>query len=276
MPEAWQTATAGWRMSVPGTSVATMPAATPPVPEFERRWTNVDLSGARFHNVVLSGAKITGVWARDLVVDGDLRGLTVNGIDVMPYVEQRLAAEHPELGQIWSGDLDDLRAGWATVRAAWESTEAEVAALDEAMLHERVDDEYSYLETLRHLVFASDAWLRRCLLGETDFWYAGVPHDEMEPEVLELLPIDAAADPALDEVMAVRLDRRGVLDRLLAEATPDALAEHPPARERNGYPLDTSGRTVGECLRCIVNEEWWHHRYATRDLAVVRQGVAER
>ena len=257
-------------MSVRGASVAAMSRDTPPVPEPERRWTNVDLSGARFHNVVLSDARITGVWARDLVVDGDVERLTVNGIDVMPYVEQQLAARHPELAQLWSGDLDDLRAAWATVRSAWEATETQVATLDEGLLRRRVDDEWSYLETLRHLVFASDAWLRRCLLGETDFWYAGVPHDEMEPEVLDLLPLDAAADPALDEVMAVRLDRRAVLDRLLAVATPEALAGQPPARQHNGYPLDTSARPVGECLRCVVNEEFWHHRYATRDLAVLR------
>jgi hypothetical protein len=261
-------------MSVDGASVATMSRATPPVPESERRWINVDLSGARFHNVVLSGARITGVWARDVVVDGDVERLTVNGIDVMPYVRQQLGAQHPELEQTWSGDLDDLRAAWATIRAAWEATEREVSALDEALLHRRVDDEWSYLETLRHLVLASDAWLRRCLLGETDFWYAGVPHEEMEPEVLELLPLDPAADPPLDEVMAVRRDRREVLDRLLADLTPDALEEHPPERERNGYPLDTTKRSVGECLRCIVNEEFWHHRYATRDLAVLHSDRA--
>lgn len=242
---------------------------TPPVPEADRRWVNVDLSGSRFHNVDLSDTRITGAWIRDLTIDGDIRSLNVNGIDVMPYVEQQLFAQHPELDQIWSGRLDDLRAGWATVRATWEATEAEVARLDDAVLRERVDGEWSYLQTLRHLVFASDAWLRRCLLGETDFWPAGIAHDEMEPETLATLPIDAAADPTLDEAMAVRLDRRAVLDRLLAEATDELLADHPPARDEPGYPVDTTARTVGECLRCVVNEEWWHHRFATRDLAIL-------
>lgn len=243
--------------------------ATPPVPESERRWVDVDLSGARFHNVTLSGGKVTGAWASDLVLDGMFERLVVNDVDVMPYVEQELAARHPELGLLRTGDLDDLRAAWATTKALWEATEARVATFDPALLRERVDGEWSYLQTLRHLVFASDGWLRRCLLGLDDMWPAGVPHDEMEAEALVASRIDLDADPSLDEIMAVRLDRRALLDRLLAETTQDQLAEHPPARGRTGYPLETDQRTVAGCLRCVVGEEWWHHRFATRDLAVL-------
>src|SRR5690242_8064697 len=134
--------------------------ATSPVPESERRWIDVDLSGSRFHNVDLSGSKVTGAWADELVLDGSFERLVVNEVDVMPDVEQQLAARHPELGRIRTGDLDDLRAAWATTRAMWEETEARVATLDPALLRERVDGEWSYLQTLRHLVMASDAWLR--------------------------------------------------------------------------------------------------------------------
>jgi hypothetical protein len=33
------------------------------------------------------------------------------------------------------------------------------------LLHERIDGEYSFIETLRHLVFATDAWVRHAILG---------------------------------------------------------------------------------------------------------------
>ena len=258
-----------WAMSVPGDSVSDVLEPTSPVPEPDRRWVGVDLSGARFHNVDLSGAKLTGVWAREIVVDGAIERMTVNGIDVMPYVEQQLHERYPELGLTWSGDLDDLREAWRRIKATWAATEAEVATLDPALLERSVDGEYSYLQTLRHLVFASDAWLRRCLLGEDDYWPGGVVFEEMDPDALAALPIDRQAAPSLGEVMAVRRDRRAVLDRLLDEMTPERLAEHPPARDRNGYPPDTSKRTVLECLQCVVNEEWWHHSFAARDLAVL-------
>jgi hypothetical protein len=256
---------AAWQMSVPGVSVSDVLEPTSPVPEPDRRWVGVDLSGARFHNVDLSGARLTGVWAQEIVVDGAIERMTVNGIDVMPYVEQQLFARHPELGKIWTGDLDDLRDAWRTIRATWAATEAEVATLDPALLERSVDGEYSYLQTLRHLVFASDAWLRRCLLGDNDFWPGGVVFDEIDPEVRAVLPLDAGAAPSLDEVMAVRRDRRALLD----EMTPERLAEHPSVRDRAGYPPDTSKRTVLECLQCVVNEEWWHHSFAVRDLAVL-------
>jgi hypothetical protein len=46
--------------------------------------------------------------------------------------------------------------------------------------------------------------------------------------------------------------------------------------ERNCVPPDTPGHpgkdhTVLECLHVILKEEWQHHRYAVRDLAVLEK-----
>lgn len=38
--------------------------------------------------------------------------------------------------------------------------------MDPELLHERVEGEWSFIETLRHLVFATDAWVKRAILGE--------------------------------------------------------------------------------------------------------------
>jgi DinB superfamily len=34
------------------------------------------------------------------------------------------------------------------------------------LLHESVGGEWSFIETLRHLVFATDSWIRRAILGD--------------------------------------------------------------------------------------------------------------
>ena len=53
------------------------------------------------------------------------------------------------------------------IESLWSATKARAAALDEATLHERVDGEWSFLETLRHLIFVTDAWISGIVLGRT-------------------------------------------------------------------------------------------------------------
>lgn len=48
------------------------------------------------------------------------------------------------------------------------------------LLHERVDGAWSFIETLRHLVFATDAWVKRAMLGDASPYDAlDLPHTEM-------------------------------------------------------------------------------------------------
>ena len=32
--------------------------------------------------------------------------------------------------------------------------------------------------------------------------------------------------------------------------------------------------TVGDCIRVVMIEEWWHHHYADRDLAILSTSVS--
>ena len=43
-------------------------------------------------------------------------------------------------------------------------------ALDPAALHESVDGEWSFTETLRHLSYATAAWLHRAIQGDPSPW----------------------------------------------------------------------------------------------------------
>ena len=103
------------------------------------------------------------------------------------------------------------------------------------LLHERVEGEWSFIETLRHLVFATDAWVTRALLGEPSPWDPlDLPHDEMpdEPGV----PRDRAARPSLDEVLALRADRMATVRRVIADLTDERLAGMTEPVSEPGYP----------------------------------------
>ena len=135
-----------------------------------------------------------------------------------------------------------------------------------------MDGEWSFVETLRHLLFVHDAWLRRAVLGETDYDPLDLPHDEM-PD-LEGVPHDADARPALDHVLALREDRLAVARRFFDGLTDELLGSE-VAVTGPGYPEAGSYR-VPRCLHAVLDEEWWHRRFAERDLAVLEARVAER
>ena len=62
----------------------------------------------------------------------------------------------------------------------WAGTVNRARELDPALLHESVAGEWSFIETLRHLVFATDAWIRRAMLGDPSPWDPlDLPWDEM-------------------------------------------------------------------------------------------------
>ena len=135
------------------------------------------------------------------------------------------------------------------------------------LLHERVDDEWSFIETLRHLVFATDAWVRRAILGEPSPWDPlGLPHTEMSDE--PSIPVDLAARPSLDEVLALRADRMATVRQVLADLTDEKLAGRTEPVTEPGYPAPESF-AVRRCLQAILIEEWEHRLYAERDLDVL-------
>ena len=136
--------------------------------------------------------------------------------------------------------------------------------MDPELLHEQVDGEWSFIETLRHLVFATDAWVKRAILVEPSPWDPlDLPHDEMpdEPGV----PRDRGARPSLDEVLALRADRMATVRQVLADLTDEKLDGMTEPVAAPGYP-EAESFAVRRCLRAVLNEEWEHRLYAERDL----------
>ena len=225
------------------------------------RFDEVDLTGTRIHGAVLVDTKVTDAWVQSLELSGDIRSLVVNGVEVAGYVEAELRRRHPELEYLGSEDVPGIQRAWAKVQEIAAATIEVASALPPEALDESVDEEFSFLQTLRHLVFATDRWITGPVLGRSDHVHPlGYPYDGAPPEERE--PLDLDARPTFDEVLEVRAERMGFVDALVREATDESLAR--TVESPNGGTT-----TVGGCIRVVLTEEWWHHHYADRDLAVL-------
>jgi len=232
----------------------------------------VDLEGSFLRNVYLTGVRMRGAWLEDVDIDGEIKGLRVNGVDVGPLVEAELDRRHPERRLLGLRDAQEVRDAWAAVTSAWEPLVARARALPPALLDEQVDTEWSFLQTLRHLVFCVDAWVLRAVLGDpAPYSPLGLAHDEMGEDTP--VPLDPDAHPSLDEVLAVRAGRVAAVTRLLEDLTDDALDGTTEPVTAPGYP-ESVAYPVRRCLRAVVWEDYLHRQYAERDLAVLEARVA--
>jgi DinB family protein/pentapeptide repeat protein len=235
----------------------------------DARFEQVDFSRAWFRNVYFTGATLRGAWLEDVDIDGEVRNVRINGVDIGPLVEAELNRRHPERRKLDPADADGFREAWAIIEQAWSPTIERAKRLPPDLLHQQVQGEYTFIQTLRHLVFATDAWVRRAILGQPDpYSPLGLPHDEMEPD--PSVPNEPDARPSLDEMLDLRADRMRTVHDVIATLTDDALASETDPVPPPGYP-PAGSYPVRRCLRAIVTEEWLHRLYAERDLAVLEQ-----
>lgn len=231
------------------------------------RFRVVDLTGTRFDQVNLTGVVMRGVELVNMDVDGEVRNLVINGVDVAPLVEAELDRRHPDRAKMRPTDPDGFREAWDIVERLWDDTLARARRLDPQLLHESVDGEWSFIQTLRHLVFATDAWVRRVMLGDPSPWDPlDLPFDQMKDE--PGVPRDRDARPSLDEVLALREDRMATMRQVLEDLTEAKLNSHTQPVTEPGWPKPKSYPVRG-CLLCILSEEWQHRLYAERDLGVL-------
>jgi hypothetical protein len=235
------------------------------------RFTDANLNGVTFRSCDLSGMKVVDSWLTNVSVSGEIENFLVEGIDIAPMVRAELDRRHPERALVREMETaDDHRVAWRTLEQLWAETVERARKLPDAAAYERVDGEWSLVETLRHLVFATDAWARSTIFDDPAPYHPlGLTHTSYPREAALALGIDLDGEPTLDEVLAVRTDRQAQVRRLVEALTDSELGrtcDRPPAP---GYPEEP--RTVGRCLRVVMNEECEHRRYATRDLAVLEE-----
>ena len=227
---------------------------------------DVDLSGTRVRAAYLDGVRMTGVEVPDLEIYGELGRLVVNGVDVVPLVEAELNRRMPERAQMSPTDVAGFRDAFATLDRLWAGTVEKARALPPEALHEQVDEEWSFTETLRHLGFAHACWVGGVVLADPSPWHPlDLPWDEAP--VVDGVPWDRDVRPSLDEVLELRAQRRATVRAVL-----DGLDDAGLRREVGSatpFLADAEHLDVAQCLKVVINEEWEHRLYAERDLAVL-------
>jgi hypothetical protein len=226
-----------------------------------------DFSGATFVDCDMSNVKIIDGYLADVDISGWISNVVVNGIDVTGYVNQELDRLHPERVQLRGMRTpDDFRAMWDTVERLWAATAERVEKLPEPVRHQRVDGEWSYVETMRHLIFITDSWASRTILDEENpFHPLALPQTAYAPADAAALGMTLDADPAYAEVMAVRAGRMALIRRLVDGLTEQEQGRGCTRSPAPGYPEEV--RPVAECLAVVMQEECEHHHFAVRDLA---------
>src|SRR3954447_1428142 len=239
----------------------------PGMNEFE----GANLVHASFKGATVRFSDFSGVTMRSVNVDGlDIDShdlffghLIVNGVDVVPLVDAELNRQYPGRELQKARTPEGLRAGWVAVQAAWEHL---VASTPPGLVDAHVDDEWSLAQTLRHLILATDAWLRGAVLGiQQPFHEIGQIFTSAEEMGFDM-SIFRTDPPDYDEILGVRAERQQLVTAFLATATGDLLAEE----RHNPWGYGDWRPTVGDCVRVILEEEWAHLRYVRRDLTRLR------
>jgi hypothetical protein len=227
----------------------------------------VDLTDAQFRGADLTGVVMRGVELVDVDIYGEIARLTVNGVDVGPLVDAELDRRYPDRPKMRPTDPAGFSEAWDLVERLWAETVEAARHLDSELLHESAGGEWSFIETLRHLVFATDAWISRAILGDPAPWDPlDLPWDEM-PDTPGV-PRDREVRPSLDAVLELRRDRMSTVREVIEGLTEVSLGGHTDPVEGPGWPEPRS-YAVRDCLLVILNEEWEHRLYAERDLAAV-------
>jgi hypothetical protein len=231
-----------------------------------------DLSGATFRDCDLTGARIVSSVVEQLRVSGfggRSGTVVVDDVDVTAYVAAELDRRHPERVQLRAvRTADDHRAMWATIEPLWTAALGRAGRLRGPLRFEQVDGEWSFAETLRHLVFGVDVWIGRMVLGKPEpFSSRGLPPTDYPADRTPEMGIDLKARLTYADVVASYASRRMHVRRVLDELTDAQLDEVRVAVPAPAWGVES--HSVRACLGVVLNEHVQHLRYAVRDLAVL-------
>jgi hypothetical protein len=155
----------------------------------------------------------------------------------------RLRAERDKLR---ATDPEGLADAWAMIEDLWSGTVARARKLPEPVLHEQVNGEWSFVQTHRHLVLATDCWLRRMVKGIARPYHPwGLGGSWLTSP--RRWGIDPDADPPLGQVLDLRRERMDEVRDVIAGATAEELERNcvPPAQRPHRAAVPARGPQGG-------------------------------
>jgi len=223
------------------------------------RFVRADLSGVVMREVQVQGCDIDAPW----LSDGE-SFFRVTGVDVIGLVEAELNRRFPGRAERRAKDPEGLRSAWAALERTWAATLDRVATMPTGTVDISVDGEWSFAQTQRHLILATDTWLGRGVLEiEQPFHPYGLANAGAADDGLDMSLFTTVA-PTYAEILEVRAGHVAKVRDFLATVTPDELAATRKNPWAPAYP-----ETTLSCLHVILEEEWEHHRYVVRDLDAI-------
>lgn len=216
----------------------------------------VNLKNVHFRDADFTGATMFHVLLKDVVIDGEVDRLVINGVDVTDFVNQG-DRWYPLRSMLTPGDSAAAIDAWDVLEGQWADALTRADALTDAQRMQSVEGEWSFVQTLRHLVMAMDKWFTLPVLGRA----------EMHPIILPNVGSndfpwpgrDVSVDPEYDDVRDVRAQRAATFREFIESVTAAELA-------RTTTVLENGEATVEQCLHVVFEEEFEHLRYAMRDL----------
>ncbi len=216
-----------------------------------------DLSGARFRDVNLTDAKISHAWLVNVDIDALVDTVVINGVDVTAYVNERdpwypLRGDAPSVGP--GGHARHV--GGARGRVGEDDQPGRKLSRKTRCTSRSTTSGRSS----RRCAISSSRWTsgspRRSSArastrsgcrtrGSVDFPWPGLDYD---------------LTPSVSEALAVRADRATRFRDYLASVAPTDFTRPIDVLENGTNPLQ-------ECIYTVFEEEFWHNRYALRDLA---------
>lgn len=221
-----------------------------------------DLRGARFRDVNLADVTISHAWLVGVDIDAYVEGVVINGVDVTAFVNEH-DPWYPLRTVLGASNPERMRASWPLLVDAWNALIERAGRLPGDRVHASVGGEWSFVQTLRHLVFAMDKWFTDPILGEP-MHTLGLPNTGSID--LPWPDIDRDAAPSLAEVLDVRTRQSARLADYLATLSADDLARSVDVPENGPHH-------VRDCIATVFEEEFWHARYADRDLTALESAT---
>ena len=216
----------------------------------------VKLARAQFRDTAFEETNFFHTLWRNVEIDGEIQGLVVNGVDITDYVN-RNDRWYPLRYQLSPNDAVGLRASWNQLEKEWSGLLARVGAAAPSIAETSIDNEWSLLDTLRHLLFAMDKWFTWPILGIHIFSPLGLPNAESQagewPGLASIENID------FDAVLRQRKQQHESFALFLETLDVNALPATVDVLENGAVPTLS-------CFHVILEEEFEHLRYMIRDL----------